>query len=204
MEEKIEFWLEKNKLPITISGDSTLLIASLKAHSKFKNAFSLLHLAETPNLKEYKTDGILDNDNAIFIAGNEIPEIKKIIGIGHQKISYEEYHLKQLHPEKIIWFPHRKTQQNLFAGTTFETLCKKWTNTLSEFVFLNIDLSILKSLTLTQIEYFLQHIVASKRKFIGIEITGIDELNQVPLNHSEIAGLILIIAKTFGRSRGKI
>lgn len=204
IEEKIEFWLEKDKLPITLSGDNTLLFASLKAHAKFKSNFSLLHLSKSPNLIEPKPNQLAKQKNTLFKVGSEIPEITKIVGIGYQTINIKEYGLKKEHPERIIWHTYRKTQNSLFSGESFSSITKKWTNCLHEFVFLNIDLSVLESLNISELEYFIQQITESKRKYIGVEISGFDQLMNNHSVHEKVANLLLIIAKTFGRSRGKI
>ena len=75
-------------------------------------------------------------------------------------------------------------------------------NNLPEFVYVSVHLSVLQSYSVDEIEYVLQQIVESRRKIIGADLLGLDQLDE-NMSPKLVAELLLILAKTYGRSRGK-
>ena len=133
----------------------------------------------------------------------KIPDISRIVGIGYQEISREEYSVQKENKEKIVWFTNRKNSNYRIGGESFSKIVKRWINNLPEFVYVSIHLSILEVYSIEEIEYALQQIVSSRRKIIGLDISGIDkEENQ--FDYKKVANLLYVSCKTFGRSRGKI
>ena len=199
IEEKVEYWCEHGKLVVAIGGDASLSLGVLRGVSNLKNGFGVFHFGKTPFLKPYKGD-LLKEENTFHNVGVKIPEISRIVGVGYQEVSREEYSVQKENKEKIVWFTNRKNSNYKIGGESFSKIVKRWINNLPEFVYVSIHLSILEVYSIEEIEYALQQIVSSRRKIIGLDLSGLD--NHV--DYKKIANLLYVSCKTFGRSRGKI
>lgn len=201
IEEKVEYWLGQDKLVLVLGGDASISLGSVKGIATVKNGFGLFHFSAYPFLKAYD-GGRLMEENTVHNIGLKIPEINKILGVGYRDISQKEYSVQKENKEKIIWFSEKKNLNYQFIGEPFSKIAKRWVNNLPEFVHLSIHCSVLDVYSVDQIEFALQQLVLSRRKIIGVDISGIDkELNNK--EYKDLANLLYIVAKTYGRSRGK-
>lgn len=203
LDEKIEYWIQKEKLPLLIGGDSSLLLGSVKAVARFKTNFGILHLSEKPFLKELKKGEAITEGNSLFSVGASVPEVSKIVAVGLSSFSQQEYSIQRQNKEKIIWFSKRKINNYEFKGDSYQSICKKWINNLPEFVYLSINVSILKVLSIEEIEFALQTLIDSRRKIVGVDFNGVE--NEVGKEKQiEMTRLLYIVCKSYGRSRGKV
>lgn len=201
IEEKVDYWSGKGKLVIVLGGDSSVSYGGVKGFANLKKGFGIFHLSNSPQLKPFE-GGVIKERNTLYNIGYKVPEVSKIVGVGYKVIGQKELTIQKENKEKIIWFSHRKNLNYKFNGETFNNIAKRWVSNLPEFICLNIDLSVLASLSIDELEHTLQLIIKSRKKIIGVNLTGLHQ--NINLSESEKASLIYFVAKSFGRSRGKI
>lgn len=201
IEEKVEYWSAKGKLVFILGGDSSITYGGVKGFANLKKGFGILHFCDRPLLETYD-GGVVKEENSLFNIGLQVPEVSKIVGIGYQTIAQKELSVQKENKEKIIWFSHRKNLNYKFAGEPFNKIAKRWVSNLPEFICLNLDMSVFSTVNSDELEYTLQLIVKSRKKIIGVNLTGLHLNNN--LSENQKANIIYIVAKAFGRSRGKI
>lgn len=201
IDEKVDYWLAKDKLVVVVGGGASISLGGVSAVSNLKKGFGLFHLSASPFLVPYEGKRLLE-ENSIYNIGVKIPELSKIVGVGYRSISQSEISVQKENKERIVWFSKRKNDNYIFNGDPFNKVAKRWVNNLPEFVYLSLHISVLQSYSVDEIEYVLQQIVESRRKIIGADLLGLDQLDK-NTSPKLVAELLLILAKTYGRSRGK-
>lgn len=201
IEEKAEYWIEQGKLICFVGGGASLSFGAVKGVAHLKNGFGIFHLSEFPFLKPYKGE-LISEENTFHNIGLKIPELSKIVGVGYSSVSQEEHSVQKDNKEKIVWFTQKRNAQYKFKGESYSKVVKRWVNNLPEFVYLSIHSSILNIYSIEEIEFAIEEIIASRRKIIGLDFSGIEKEADKRLN-KEMSKLLYISCKAFGRSRGK-
>ncbi len=201
VEEKSEYWIEHGKLICFLGGDNSISLGSTKGIAKLKSDFGILHFSEYPCLKPYNGE-LISEENTFYNIGSQVPEVSKIVGVGYSSISKEEFRVQKENREKIVWFTHKRNLQYRFKGESFSKIVKRWVNNLPEFIYLSINSTILNLYSLDEIEYVIDEIIASRKKIVGLDLSGTDKGLDAQ-KQKELSKLLYITCKAYGRSRGK-
>lgn len=201
VEEKMEYWLSKNKLPIVLGGDGSIGLGALRGSAQMRTSFGVFHFGDTPCLKKEHNHLNCSEESVLFNAGISVPEINRIVSVGMSTISQPEFSTQHENKEKIIWFSNRKIQNYKIKGDPFSKIAGRIINNLPEFVHISFHANVLKNLTFAEVEYLFQVLIESRRKIVGIDLSGFKA--ESTEESKQAAELLYLLAKSFGRSRGK-
>lgn len=201
VEEKMDFWLNKDKLPIILGGDGSVGLGALRGTAQMRSSFGVFHFGDSPCLKKEFNHLNCTEESVLFNAGISVPEINRIVSVGMSNISQPEFSTQHENREKIIWFSNRKIQNYKIKGDTFSKIAGRIINNLPEFVHVSFHANVFKNITFAEIEYLLQVLIDSRRKIVGIDISGFTVNSEE--EGKKAAEFLYLISKCFGRSRGK-
>lgn len=201
VEEKMDFWLNKDKLPIVLGGDGSIGLGALRGTAQMRSSFGVFHFGDSPCLKKEFNHLNCTEESVLYNAGISVPEINRIVSVGMSNISQPEFSTQHENREKIIWFSNRKIKNYLIKGDTFTKIAGRIINNLPEFVHISFHANVLKNLNYAEIEYLLQVLIDSRRKIVGVDLSGFTAESSI--ESKEAAEFLYLVSKCFGRSRGK-
>lgn len=182
--EKLAFWLEHDKLPVLITADKLLEIVFLEALAGYKNdigfaCFGAIEYSELPTRKDL---------------------FAKSLFVGFDNITPQLLDAFKSDVKNIHHLSTRRIINHKINGDTFAAVIRRLVNCLPEYVFLSYGSNVL---SLYEFEYFLRELEQSGRKIIGVCFHLADEHKASAKSNLQESEFLYLIAKYFGRTRGK-
>lgn len=177
--------LKDGKQVAVIGGDHSVPLGYLKALATHHSSFGILHIDAHADLRD-AYEGFQFSHASIMYNALEIPEITKLVQVGIRDLCHEEVDLIQTLPNRIATFYDSQLKEQLYAGTSWLTICKAVVAELPENVYISFDVDGLDpklcpqtgtpvpgGLELEQVFCLFREVVRSGRRIVGFDVVEV-------------------------------
>jgi agmatinase len=178
-------YLQQNKLVVLIGGDHSTPLGLIKAASKKFGNFSLLQIDAHADLRNAYQGFQYSHASIMYNVLQEVEQVEKLVQIGIRDYCEEEYNIMQNHP-KVKTFFDREIKHNLYRGDSWDRICNRIINELSEKVYISFDIDgldpklcpntgtpVAGGFDTEQVLYLFEKIKLSDRKIIAFDINEV-------------------------------
>lgn len=189
LEEKAEFYLNKNKIVAVLGGDHSAPLGLLKALSKKHKQFSILHIDAHADLRN-GFEGFEFSHASIMHHVLKIKNIESLVQVGIRDIGFEEMSVINNSPERIHTFFDCEIKNRLYKGDTWDNITENIVSMLNQEVYISFDIDGLTpdlcpntgtpvpgGFTFNDITFLLQKLITKNKKIIGFDLCEVSPGN---------------------------
>lgn len=182
VEAQAATYLKKNKIVAVLGGDHSAPLGIMRALAKEHQEFSVLHFDAHADLRD-AYEGFEYSHASIMFNVLKIPQIKKLTQVGVRDFCEQEASLIKDSNGRVELFSDRELKNELFAGASWQQVCKKVVGTLTNKVYISFDIDALESylcpgtgtpapggLSFEHSLYLLEEIVRQGKQVIGFDL----------------------------------
>ncbi|HPQ07671.1 MAG TPA: agmatinase family protein [Bacteroidia bacterium] len=178
-------FLQQNKLVVLIGGDHSTPLGLIKAASKKFGNFSLLQIDAHADLRNAYQGFQYSHASIMYNVLKEVNQLEKLVQVGIRDFCEEEYNITQTH-SKVKTFYDKDIKHDLYRGDSWDRICNRIINELSEKVYISFDIDgldpklcpntgtpVAGGFDTEQVLYLVEKIVLSGRKIIAFDINEV-------------------------------
>lgn len=173
--------LDDGKIAAVLGGDHSTPLGLLRALAEKHDSFGILHIDAHADLRK-AYEGFTYSHASIMYNALELPQISRLVQLGIRDVCEEEMQLLASDP-RISQFSDYSISDALFAGKSWQQLCREIVITLPKKVYVSFDIDGLDpslcpntgtpvpgGLSFQQATFLLHELSRSGREIVGFDL----------------------------------
>ena len=189
VEEKAEFYLNKNKIVGVLGGDHSSPLGLIRALSKKHKKFSILQIDAHADLRN-GYEGFKFSHASIMHHSFKLNNIESLVQIGVRDVGYKEMKKIKSASERILTFFDCEIKNRLFKGDTWDKMTNEIVSLLDNNVYISFDIDGLEpglcpntgtpvpgGISFNEFTYLLHKLTETNKKIIGFDLCEVSPGN---------------------------
>lgn len=178
-------YIHQNKLVGLIGGDHSTPFGFIQAISEHFGEFSILQIDAHADLRPAYQGLKFSHASIMYNVIHHIQPLSKLVQVGIRDYCEDEYQLIKTHP-KIKTFFDKEIKQAQYGGSTWDSICHKIVDELSDKVYISFDIDgldpklcpntgtpVAGGFEVEQILYLFEKIISSGKKIIAFDLNEV-------------------------------
>ena len=179
--------LKDGKIVGIVGGDHSVPLGYLESLSEIHPDFGVLHIDAHADLRE-AYEGFTYSHASIFYNALKIKNISQIVSVGIRDFSQGEFDLMQREKSRLAIFTDYEMKKAIFEGGTVKQKFAEIISKLPKLVYISFDIDgllpylspntgtpVVGGLSIEELVYLFEEILASGRKVIGFDLCEVGQ-----------------------------
>jgi agmatinase len=183
--DKTRHYLQQGKAVGVLGGDHSTPLGFIQALSEHHDRFGILQIDAHADLRK-AYEGFTYSHASIMYNALKLPSVNRLVQVGIRDYCEEEVQVMQRSLGRIKTFFDEDLKDQLYAGTTWQMLCRQIIDELPEKVYISFDIDgldpklcphtgtpVAGGLEYHQAVFLIRELVKSGRKIIGFDLNEV-------------------------------
>lgn len=215
VKERVEFYLNQNKIVGLIGGDHSTPLGMMQALAEKFGKFCVLQIDAHADLR-IAYEGFEFSHASIMYNALKIKEVEKLVQVGIRDYCQEELDIINNSKGRVKTFFDRDIKHTMYNGDSWDRICNRIVNELPQKIYLSFDIDgldpklcpntgtpVAGGFETEQVLFLLEKIVKSGRQIIAFDINEVTPGKGSDWNENVAARLLYRIANMVAKSNGR-
>lgn len=183
--KQVKQWLDGDKIVGVIGGDQSVSYSAIKAMGYKYDKLGVIHIASKCGMHEAYQGFDFSHASTMYNVMRDVPQIERLSVVGAQEFSPIEWE-RAVNDKRVRLFTAQELWAAQFEGKTWALQVADIVETMPQDVYIALNISGLAcecslnrgrisngGLTIFQLLYLMNSVVASGRRIVGFDLTGV-------------------------------